>query len=137
MELLTIPFSQRAASDPVTRRKARAVIGEYPAASRRTVRSFVSGFGIDCLSGLLIHSPSKHIPGDLRSPILLGCSGSSQDAPRQSGFRRLTSPAYTKSYSDCVSGGSLTWQRVLAVWLVVGLSAGIAEAQANTGDGKA
>jgi hypothetical protein len=30
----------------------------------------------------------------------------------------------------------LTWQRALAVWLVVGFSAGIAEAQANTGDSK-
>ena len=52
------------------------------------------------------------------------------------GFHRVTSPAYTKSYSDCVFGGSLTWQRVLAVWLMVGIGAGIAEAQANTGDGK-
>jgi hypothetical protein len=30
----------------------------------------------------------------------------------------------------------LTWQRVLVVWLAVGFSASIAEAQANTGDGK-
>lgn len=30
----------------------------------------------------------------------------------------------------------MTWQRVLAVWLVVGLSAGVAQAQATTDDGK-
>jgi hypothetical protein len=38
--------------------------------------------------------------------------------------------------SNGVFGGGLTWQRVLAAGVLVGLGAGIAQAQANTGDGK-
>jgi hypothetical protein len=41
------------------------------------------------------------------------------------------------SYSDCLSGGRLSWQRVLAACALVGFGAGIAGAQGSAGGDKA
>ncbi len=134
--MLTIPFNQRAASDPVTRKKC-------PIGNRRITR--VPGQDLKLVLFLRSHQiVSTHsirlIQGYPAPAIRLdACQPARMLSPifHQVAVSRRPSPAYTISYGGCSSGGGLTWQRVLAACVLVGFGATIAIAQADTDGGKA